>query len=164
RGWADTRPGSTIGQCGERGASSSPRCRVMSDEPDETPEADEPDGPSQRQTVIALAVVVEGGMILLAWLLGWLFNQPPLKRVAWDGGDAVVGVLAPLPPLLLVLLVLRWPVGPLRRIKRFSEEVVRPLLAPCTLVDLLGISVLAGLGEEMLFRGVFQGAFERWLP
>ena len=47
-------------------------------------------------------------------------------------------------------------------IQRFSEQVIRPLLAPCSLLDLLGISVLAGLGEEMLFRGVLQEAFTNW--
>ena len=52
---------------------------------------------------------------------------------------------------------------PLAGIKRFSEEVIRPVLAPCTLLDLIGISVLAGLGEEMLFRGVLQPAFAPWL-
>jgi len=55
-------------------------------------------------------------------------------------------------------VMLRWPVGPLRPIKQFSENVLCPLLAPCSLVDLLGISVLAGVGEEMLFRGfLFRG-------
>jgi membrane protease YdiL (CAAX protease family) len=61
--------------------------------------------------------------------------------------------------LLLFFALLRWPLGPLRRIKQFSEEILRPLLAPCTVIDLLGISALAGLGEEMLFRGVLQGYF-----
>jgi membrane protease YdiL (CAAX protease family) len=39
-----------------------------------------------------------------------------------------------------------------------------PLLAPCTVVDLFGISCLAGLGEEMLFRGVVQDALAGQLP
>src|SRR5262249_36018450 len=76
--------------------------------------------------------------------------------------DALYGLLATLPLLVLFLVLTRWPVGPLRRIKQFSDEVIRPLLAPCSLVDLVGISVLAGLGEEMVFRGVLQGAFSRW--
>jgi membrane protease YdiL (CAAX protease family) len=56
----------------------------------------------------------------------------------------------------------RWPIGPLKRIQRFSEEVIRPLLAPCSLIDLIGISVLAGIGEEIFFRGVLQEAVTRW--
>ncbi len=68
-----------------------------------------------------------------------------------------------MPLLLLFLAMMHWPVGPLAGIKKFSDDVVRPLLSPCTVIDLVGISALAGLGEEMLFRGVLQPAFVHWL-
>ncbi len=71
--------------------------------------------------------------------------------------------MATLPLLGLFYVVLRWPVGPLRRIKEFSANVLRPLLRSCTAIDLLGLSVLAGLGEEMLFRAVLQGMLLHWL-
>jgi uncharacterized protein len=121
-----------------------------------------PEPTPDRQTVVRLAILVEGGLIVLAMLLGWLLRQPPLEKLRWDGLDALYGLLATLPLLVLFLVLTRWPVGPLRRIKQFSDEVIRPLLAPCSLVDLVGISVLAGLGEEMVFRGVLQGALSRW--
>jgi membrane protease YdiL (CAAX protease family) len=96
---------------------------------------------------------------VLAWLLGWLLGQHPLRTFSWDGRGALWGLAGTLPMLVLFLLLDLWPVGPLRRLKQFGEDVLRPLLAPCTVADLLGISVLAGLGEEMLFRGVLQGYF-----
>jgi membrane protease YdiL (CAAX protease family) len=117
---------------------------------------------AERRLVVSLAVVVEGGLVGLAWLLGWLLDQPPLATFHWDGGDALAGALATLPPLLLFFVCMCWPIGPLGRVKRFTEDVLRPLLAPCSLLDLLGIAVLAGLGEEMVFRGVLQPVFERW--
>ncbi len=123
------------------------------------PEAPATGGPSERRTVVLLAVLVEGGLIVLAWLLGWLLGQHPLRTFSWDLGGALWGLAGTVPMLLLFLLLDLWPVGPLRRLKQFGDQVLRPLLAPCTVVDLLGISVLAGLGEEMLFRGVLQAAF-----
>jgi membrane protease YdiL (CAAX protease family) len=122
-----------------------------------------PDPSTHRQTVVLLAILVEGGLIVLAWSLGWLLDQLPLRTLSWSWLGALWGVLATAPMMALFFLMLRWPVGPLLRIKRFSEDVLRPLLAPCSVLDLLGISVLAGLGEEMLFRGVLQGAFEYWM-
>jgi membrane protease YdiL (CAAX protease family) len=119
---------------------------------------------SQRQLIVTLAVLVEGGLIIVAWGLGWLLKQPPLEKFAWAGRDALLGVAATVPLLALFLLLIRFPIGPVARIKHFSERVLCPMLAPCTVLDLLGISVLAGLGEEMLFRGALQGAFLRWLP
>jgi membrane protease YdiL (CAAX protease family) len=126
---------------------------------DARPDEPAPGAPSGRRTVVVLAIVVEGGLIVLAWLLGGLLGQPPLGTFAWDYRAALWGLAGTVPMVALFLLMLRWPVGPLRRIKRFSEQVLRPLLAPCTVLDLFGIAVLAGLGEEMLFRGVLQGAF-----
>jgi membrane protease YdiL (CAAX protease family) len=58
----------------------------------------------------------------------------------------------------------RWPVGPLAGLKKFSEDVVLPMMRPLTTVDLLGISCLAGLGEEMLFRGLAQDLFAAHIP
>jgi membrane protease YdiL (CAAX protease family) len=126
---------------------------------DARPDDPAPGAPSERRTVVMLAIVVEGGLIVLAWLLGGLLGQPPLGTFAWDYRAALWGLAGTVPMVALFLLMLRWPLGPLRRIKQFSEQVLRPLLAPCTVLDLFGIAVLAGLGEEMLFRGVLQGAF-----
>ena len=123
------------------------------------PEAPATGGPSERWAVVLLAVLVEGGLILLAWLLGWLLGQHPLRTFAWDYQGALWGLAGTLPMLLVFVGMEFWPVGPLGRLKQFGEQVLRPLLAPCTVIDLLGISVLAGLGEEMLFRGVLQGYF-----
>ena len=103
------------------------------DQPDESA----PAGPSERRAVVVLAVVVEGGLVVLALLLGWLLGQPPLRTFAWDYAGALWGLAGTLPMALLFLLILRWPVGPLRPIRRFSEEVLRPMLAPCSVLDLL---------------------------
>src|SRR5438046_5609231 len=119
---------------------------------------------SETRATVWLAIAVEGGLIGVAWVAGWLLDQPPLHRgnFRFDLVDVLWGLAATLPMLALFFLCLRRPVGPLRTIQKFCDDVLRPLLAPCTLLDLAGISVLAGLGEEMLFRGVFQSAFERY--
>jgi membrane protease YdiL (CAAX protease family) len=118
------------------------------------------DDSSDRRSIVLLAIAVEGGLFLLAILLGWLLNQPTFELFRWNVVDALRGLAAAMPMVILFFIMLRWPIGPLARIKRFSEEVIRPLLAPCTVLDLFGISVLAGVGEELLFRGVLQGWME----
>ena len=107
-------------------------------------------------------MLIEGGLLAGASLLGWMIDQPPLRFFQWTLGAVLWGVLAVLPLAALFSLMILWPVGPFKRIQRFSEEVIRPLLAPCSVIDLLGISLLAGLGEEILFRGVLQEAFTGW--
>jgi len=129
--------------------------------PEETPDPVEP-SISARTAVVMLAVVVEGGLILVAWGVGLLLGYPPLDTFRWDPRDAALGLAATLPMLAAFFACLRWPVGPLKTIKDLCDQTLVPLLRTCSTLDLVGISVLAGLGEEMLFRGVLQPALAGW--
>src|SRR5439155_20288798 len=116
-----------------------------------------------RLAVVRLAVLFEGGLAVLALVLGWLIGQSPLASFGWNARDLLLGVAASLPMLLGFAVCVRWPVGPLRRIKSFSLDVIRPLFRSCTLADLALVALMAGLGEEMLFRGLVQAALGRWI-
>src|SRR5271166_425787 len=100
-----------------------------------------------RNDVLRLAVLVEGGLVVLAVVLGWLLRLSPAQDIHWDWFDACRGVVLTLPLLLVGFLLLRWPFGPFLRIKQFTQEILCPMLAPCTRTDLFGISLLAGFGE-----------------
>lgn len=130
------------------------------------PEGEEtrPDPQAARNSIVVLAILVEGGLVGLAIAGGWLLDQPPLSRFVLDPAGVVWGLAATLPLIGAYLVMNRWPIGPLRSIKAFTEQVICPALAPCTRIDLLGISCLAGLGEEMLFRGLLQDALLTRMP
>jgi membrane protease YdiL (CAAX protease family) len=120
-------------------------------------------GEPESGTIVILAILFEAALAPLAVLLGWLLERPALTGFAWNVEDAALGAIAILPMLGLFLLGQTWPVGPFRSIKRFFDEEARPILGDCTWPDLALISLAAGVGEEMLFRGVFQGVLIRWL-
>ena len=134
---------------------------MSADEPEEDAEED-PN--AARFRTVALAVLVEGGLVMLALLLGWLFDKNALSRLRLEVAGVAWGLVAALPMLVAFFLMRRWPVGPLAGLKKFSEDVVLPMMRPLTKVDLLGISCLAGLGEEMLFRGLAQDLIAGHLP
>jgi hypothetical protein len=119
---------------------------------------------ANRARVLTLAVLVEGGLAVAAVLLGWFLRQPPLETLAPDGTAALVGVAATLPLVLAFLALVYWPAKPAESIRRFSLDVLCPMLAPCTVGDLAAIALLAGVGEEMLFRGTLQAVFTRGGP
>ena len=113
----------------------------------------------QRYGTLLIALSFMGGLALVAWPLGWLLGQPPLQTWTWCLGDAAVGIAASVPMLGVGLALTRWPIGPLVRIKQFFDEVVRPFFQSLTVLDLAAISVVAGLGEELLLRGSSRGCW-----
>jgi len=113
--------------------------------------------------IVWIGVAFEGGLAIMALGLGWILGQPPLQKIHWNTLDAIWGLAATLPMLVIFIVCVRWPVGPLVRIKQFSEEFIREWFAASSLLDLAVISLLAGIGEEMLFRGVIQEALTSWL-
>lgn len=111
-----------------------------------------------RRQLILIALAVEGSLVLLGWGLGAIVGTPAFGQFRLTGSAIGYGLLASVPMLGVLAWVLRtaWP--PLVRFRGTIDEVVSPLFANCTLLDLLFISALAGLGEEVLFRGVMQTA------
>jgi uncharacterized protein len=116
-----------------------------------------------RDVVIILAVFFEFGLAPFSLILGWLLGRPPLETFQWNSAAVGWGILATIPLVLMFLGMLRWPIGPLARVKEFCENEVVPLMSGCAWSDIALVSLSAGVGEEMLFRGVVQAAITGWL-
>jgi len=103
-----------------------------------------------------LALGFESALLGVAVALGWLAGNPPF-RGSHFGMPAVVGGVAATIPLFLLM---RWSVlsrwAPAARFAREVEARLLPLFAGCSTLDLVIVSVAAGVGEEALFRGVIQ--------
>jgi hypothetical protein len=104
------------------------------------------------------AAIFEGGLAVVAIALGWLLGQPPLKTLHLDLYPAALGVAATLPPLALFWFCLKCPLRPFQTIRLILDEAIVPLFRDCRFRELAVIAALAGIGEEMLFRGVIQAA------
>jgi uncharacterized protein len=136
---------------------------AMNDDQPE-PAASPPPPPAPKRNITAMALAVEGGLGLAAIALGWLVNRPPLESLGFTWPGLGLGLAATLPMALLFWAIVRFPVGPLGNLVRTVDRLVVPLFADCSLVGLAAIAMLAGFGEEMLFRGVIQSAIAAWLP
>jgi uncharacterized protein len=110
-----------------------------------------------------LAAAFEGGIALVAVAVGWLVGRPPLASFIWDPWALLLTPLTLLPPLAVLALCLWQRIGLFAPVRRVIDETLVPLFRPCGLLELAAISLLAGLGEEMLFRGVLQAGLADWL-
>ena len=105
-----------------------------------------------RRHLLLIAIVAEEGLVLLAWGLGAIVGTPAFAELHLSGAATGYGLLASVPMLGVLAWVIWTPWLPLARFRGTIDEVVAPLFANCTMVDLILISALAGLGEEVLFR------------
>jgi CAAX protease family protein len=117
--------------------------------------------PAQATRWFWRACAFEGALAALAFLLAPLFSLPPAGNLRWRVRGAAWGLVGTLPllGLLALLLKVRWRW--MQEIIDFFDRIVRPLLGQCSLPQLGALSLLAGFGEELLFRALIQGGCSR---
>jgi membrane protease YdiL (CAAX protease family) len=120
-----------------------------------------PEGPQAGWTFVLFGIVVEGGLALLALGLGQVVGLDPIQTRHWRAADLGLGVVATGPMLVVFALCLYLDWEPLRRIRRFVEEILFPVLAGSHPLVLALLCAAAGFGEETLFRGFLQGWLDR---
>jgi hypothetical protein len=108
------------------------------------------------------AALFEASLAFLAVFLGWMFSQPPMRTVRVDFYAILMGILGVLPLLGMLVACERVPWRPMLAVRRALDELIVPMFKNCTWSELAAISFLAGAGEELLFRGVFQAAMADW--
>ena len=114
-------------------------------------------------SIASMAAAFEGSLAIIAVVLGWAFGVMPTETLEWSWPAIGWGVAATGPMLLLLWICVSVPWRPLDYLTRTVEETVGPILQGCSLLDLAAISLLAGLGEEMLFRGFLQQLVSEWV-
>jgi uncharacterized protein len=127
--------------------------------PQPLPNAPLPD--AQQPNIVRMALVFEGGLIVVACGAG-LFMTPPWRQVGWQLLDVLRGLAATLPLVAGLLLLRRIRGGSLGKLNQLVDETLVPLFTGCNIFQLALISLLAGVGEELLFRGVIQPIFMSW--
>ena len=119
-------------------------------------------------SILPLAILFEGALVLVAWVLSWLWGQSLWEQLT--GATAaqyfrsiLLGLLATLPLLAGLLVSRRLPGAAWRRLRQVVDDQLLPMFAGSSWWGLLLLSMAAGLGEELLFRAVLQESVAGWL-
>jgi len=112
--------------------------------------------PKTRSEVVTISIIIEGGLVLGSYPLGWMLGHHPLASFIINWHDAWLGMVATIPLIPIFLIMVHGSIPFLSKLKSISKDTIRPMMRRCTIPDLIGISMLAGVGEEMIFRGVLQ--------
>ncbi|MGE0183318.1 MAG: lysostaphin resistance A-like protein [Parvularculaceae bacterium] len=128
------------------------------DAPSETPS-----GQDEQKTFL-LTFVFGAALIPIALALGKAFSVDLAALVAFSVTHVLSGVAATLPLVALLYWFMRTRWAPLVAFRNSQLEFFSRIGFRLTLPRILALSILAGVSEEMLFRGVLQTAAMERLP
>jgi hypothetical protein len=121
---------------------------------------------ASRSDGFAMAVMVEGGLALLAVMVAWLFRVPLGDQVAAWGPPlawAVArGMLVTLPMLAIFWWLMHWDRPTLRQLREQVQWLIGEMFPDASIGQFAFVALLAGVGEELLFRGVIQWLLIDW--
>ena len=110
-----------------------------------------------------LAAAFEGGLVVAGLAIGW-WMSPPVWELAWWRVEALLlGAVWTLPLLVALVFMRQLRVGAFGQLNRVVDELLVPLFGGLKLWQFAVISVLAGVGEELLFRGILQRVLTGWM-
>jgi len=118
-----------------------------------------------------IALLFEGVLGAAALVIGWLVGHWPLVGIATSGNHlrqqilaAGWGLVATGPLLAALLIIDRFPIGPLRYLRDMTAEIISHMFGRASALQLAAVAVAAGFGEELLFRGLVQVGLSRLIP
>lgn len=108
-----------------------------------------------RQGIVTFGIAFEAALLAIAAGLAWFLDVSFWQDLRYTLPALAIGVAATL-PMLAAVGVITIPDWSITRPLRDVFDMVVKLFRHCTILDLLAISLMAGIGEEALFRGVLQ--------
>jgi hypothetical protein len=109
-----------------------------------------------------MTLVFETGLGVLALAVGALAGDSPSQFVQWRFADVGWGLAATGPMLAALLVCIYLPVPPLQQLRKTVSVLIRSLFPDARAWQLALVSLAAGFGEELLFRGVLQHFATEW--
>ena len=94
--------------------------------------------------------------MVLAMVLAWLGGINPFAKLFFSEAALFQGIVWTLPMILLFGLAQNRPEVPFQKIRRLLLDTLGPGLYRRHWSDLLMLASIAGISEEVLFRGVIQ--------
>jgi len=102
------------------------------------------------------ACYFEASLILVAMILGWFSGVNPFGNLHFSETAIAYGLLGTAPLFLMYLALQHIQVESVVKIRKLLLETLGPGLQPYHWTDLFILAAIAGISEEIVFRGVIQ--------
>ncbi len=116
----------------------------------------------RKAQTVALAMLFETGLGFVGVLIAWAAGMNLASQLTVSQDAVLRGLLASLPMIVLLVAFYESPWQPLVKLRREVEKVVQEMFAGCRWFEFALVSLAAGIGEEILFRGALQPLAIQW--
>lgn len=102
------------------------------------------------------ACYFEASLIVVALLLGWIVDINPFSMISFSASGISYGLIGTIPLFLMFLALEQVRHDSIVNIRRFLLQTLGPNLHRHHWLNLLLLAAIAGVSEELVFRGVLQ--------
>ena len=102
------------------------------------------------------ACYFEASLIIVAVILGWIAGIDPFENLRFSENAIAYGILGTLPLFIMFAALEQLQIDSLTHIRRLLVETLGPGLHRYHWADVFMLAAIAGVSEEILFRGVIQ--------
>ena len=129
---------------------------------------DDPDTdlPQISDDALSWGLCFEVGFGVIALLIGGQIGVWPAEKLplAIPPMDFLLGAASAMPLLAILIAARRIQWKPIKGLTEFVDTRLLPLFRGLSVLELFLISLAAGWGEELLFRGLIQAGLGNWTP
>jgi len=102
------------------------------------------------------ACLFEGSLIIVAVILGWFAGINPFEKIHFSEPAVAYGIIGTIPLFLMFLALEKVQGESVVNIRKLLLKTLGPSLHRYHWTDLFVLATVAGLSEEILFRGLIQ--------
>jgi len=112
--------------------------------------------PVKPENFFKTACYFEGALILVAIVLGLIAEIDPFENIHYSEQAVLYGLFGTLPLFFIFLVMEHMSITSVKKIRQVLLETLGPSMHKNSWADLFVLAAIAGISEEILFRGVIQ--------
>jgi membrane protease YdiL (CAAX protease family) len=112
--------------------------------------------PISEKIFFKVACYFEGSLIVVAIVLGWIAGIDPFANIIFSEIAVFYGIIGTIPLFIFFVVLYQIQIDAFQQIKRTLLETLAPSMHRYHWTDLFILGAIAGITEEILFRGVIQ--------
>ncbi len=114
------------------------------------------DTPIKPENFFKTSCYFEGSLILVAIVLGWIADIDPFEYLYFSENALLYGLFGTVPLFLIFLAMQQMRIASVQQVRQILMDTLGPSLHKYNWADLFILAAIAGVSEEILFRGVIQ--------